>query len=335
MSAGERHPRIRNMRERKLGIVIVFVFLTFLGLILWNWIETCYQRRQLFDLYFPVTVQGLSVGANVLCDGRKIGQVESIRLRSLSPDISVQNYAIVTIYADVRKLWQLPGNIDETAYREAVGKQIRYGLRGRLLLPSLISGGLCVELFYDRQKPAFFADDPLCENIEIPTYSSSLSQYIDQINARIEEYKLKELSEKLLAAENYIRRLNTHLTQNDFKKLNQNVITKTESLRDVFASGKLAEKLTTLNTSLENFAQALESGDQNIEFLFERSQDKLAAFLTQLEALKLRLQATRNFDSLQLEEIGTQLNHYSNTLRRYNALLQKYLREKSDNSGQR
>lgn len=312
------------MRERKLGLIILLAAAVFLGLILWNWIETCYQRRQLFDLYFPITVQGLSIGANVLCDGHKIGQVESVRLRSLSPDVSVQNYAVVTIYADVRKLWQLPGNIDDADYRNAVEQQIRYGLRGRLLLPSLISDGLCVELFYDQRKPAFFADDPQCENIEIPTYSSSLSQYIDQINARIEEYKLKELSEKLLAAENHVQSLNAALKQANFEEINRTAIARTEKIRNVFESEKLDAKLAMLNASLESFSRSLESGNRNIDALFEKSKESLDIFSTQIKALKLRLQTLDVFDSSRLPEIESRLNECSDALRKYGEQLKNY-----------
>lgn len=322
MSVREQRKRIRSMRERRLGLVIVAIFAVFLGFILWNWIETCYRRRQLFDLYFPATVQGLSVGANVIIDGRKIGQVESVRLRSLSPDIAVQNYAVVTVYADLRDLWNLPGNIDEPAYRRAVDQQIKYGLRGRLRLPSLIAGGLCVELFYDRKKPAFFADDPLCENIEIPTYSSSLSQYIDGINARIDEYKLRELSEKLIDAENYIQSLNTTLSQTDFKKINDALVEKTAVLRERLESEALGKKITEINSALEKFAGTLERSDPTA--FFEAGSQNLKNLSAKFVELEKELSATKIFTPEKFTEINNLLNRYGEILRKCNAELRKY-----------
>lgn len=324
MGTRKQYKRIRSMRERKLGAVIVFVFFVFLVFILWNWIETCYRRRQLFDLYFPATVQGLSVGANVTIDGRKIGQVESIRLRSLSPGPATQNYAVVTIYADMRKLWNLPGAIDDKAFRKAVEKQIEYGLRSRLRLPSLIAGGLCVELFYDRNKPAFFVDDPQCENIEIPTYSSSLSQYIDQINAKISEYKLRELSEKLLKAESNIQRLNTALAQIDFNSFNRKLISRTDELREVLNAETLDKKFNDLNAALERFATALKGENQNITPLAEAVSLNLRAFTQKIDELGKRFKISEELSPEILQKIEDTLHRYRNTLREYNNRLRSY-----------
>lgn len=322
MSIREHHNRIRSMRERKLGGFIVLVFFIFLVFILWNWIETCYRRRQLFDLYFPTTIQGLSVGANVTIDGRKIGQVESVRLRSLSHELAFRNYAVVTVYADMRELWNLPGSIDDAAFKEAVDKQIEYGLRARLRLPSLISDGLCVEFFYDRGKPAFFVDDPQCENIEIPTYSGSLSQYIDEINARISEYKLRELSEKLLHAENTIRHLNEILNQTDFKTFNRKILSETAELREILTAESLSDKLNELDKTMKNFADALKNKNRNVDSLFETASTQLSLFSEKIEILNARLKAADKLSPETLLKIKTELNNYRDALHSWNEQLQ-------------
>ena len=321
MSLREQRSRIRSMRERKLGLVIVFALLVFLGFILWNWIETCYRRRQLFDLYFPVTVQGLSVGANVIIDGRKIGQVESIRLQDIAPQDPRRNYVVVTVYADLRQLWNLPGKIDSESYRESVEKQIEYGLRARLRLPSLIADGLCVEFFYDRSKPAFFADDPLCENIEIPTFSRSLSQYIDQINARIEEYRLKELSEKLLSAEDRLRSLNKQLQQTDFNALNDTLVSKSGKLRQQLESESLRLELDSFNAAIERFSRAVADGNQNAENTFNECSEKLKTLAEQLEAPDSVLNKLQDFDLTFLSELNETLKRYRDSLKAYDKRL--------------
>jgi ABC-type transporter Mla subunit MlaD len=309
------------MRERKLGLVIVFALLVFLGFILWNWIETCYRRRQLFDLYFPVTVQGLSVGANVIIDGRKIGQVESIRLQDIAPQDPRQNYVVVTVYADLRQLWNLPGKIDSESYRESVEKQIEYGLRARLRLPSLIADGLCVEFFYDRSKPAFFADDPLCENIEIPTFSRSLSQYIDQINARIEEYRLQELSERLLGAEDKLRSLNKQLQQTDFNALNNTLVSKSGKLRQQLESESLRLELDTFNAAIERFSRAVADGNRNAESAFKDCSEKLKTLSEQLDAPDSVLNKLQDFDLTFLSELNETLKRYRDSLKAYDKRL--------------
>ena len=317
MHLREQRNRIRSMRERKLGLVIVFALLVFLGFILWNWIETCYRRRQLFDLYFPATVQGLSVGANVIIDGHKIGQVESIRLQDISPQDPRQNYVVVTVYADLRQLWNLPGKIDSESYRESVEKQIEYGLRARLRLPSLIADGLCVEFFYDRSKPAFFADDPLCENIEIPTFSRSLSQYIDQINARIEEYRLQELSEKLLGAEDKLRKLNRQLQQTDFNALNSTLVSKSEKLREQLEAESLQRQLDTFNTAVESLSRAVANSKLNAEGPFENCSEKLNALSGQIEDLNSLLNNPREINLTFLSELNATLKRCRNALQAY------------------
>lgn len=321
MSLREQRNRIRSMRERKLGLVIVFALLVFLGFILWNWIETCYRRRQLFDLYFPVTVQGLSVGANVIIDGRKIGQVESIRLQDIAPQDPRQNYVVVTVYADLRQLWNLPGKIDSESYRESVEKQIEYGLRARLRLPSLIADGLCVEFFYDRSKPAFFADDPLCENIEIPTFSRSLSQYIDQINARIEEYRLQELSERLLGAEDKLRSLNKQLQQTDFNALNNTLVSKSGKLCQQLESESLRLELDTFNAAIERFSRAVADGNRNAESAFKDCSEKLKTLSEQLDAPDSVLNKLQDFDLTFLSELNETLKRYRDSLNAYDKRL--------------
>lgn len=329
MSVRDQRNRIRSMRERRLGLVIVAAFLFFLAFILWNWIETCYRRRQLFDLYFPATVQGLSVGANVIIDGRKIGQVESIRLRSLSPDVANRNYAVVTVYADLRELWNLPGTLNDMDYRRIIESQVDCGLRSRLRLPSLISDGLCVEFFYDRKKPAFFVNDPQCENIEIPTYSSSFSQYIDQINAKIEQYQLRELSEKLLNAENYVRHLNAVVRQIDFDKLNHALVSKTEAIQKQLDAGQFGEKLANLNAALTNFSKKLEDGNQDCEVLFKNTSQKLVELLGGLKGLQLTLNNPKALSPEHLSELENALNRCSTLLRQVGDELRKYVPDES------
>lgn len=324
MSTRNRLTHIRNRRERRLGWIIVTAGLIIAGFALWSWIETFYYKRQLFDLYFSETVQGLSVGADVITDGQTIGQVQSIRLCTLSKDGTRENYAVVTIYADFRSLWGTHRLLDNPEdFRKRIRSEIQNGLRTRLFMRSLIANGLNVEIFFDREKPAIFVNDPECKNIELPTLSSTLSQHIDQVNAAFEKYKIKELGAKLQAAEKQIAQFNALLDTIDFPALNSAVLRKTETLKNSLSAEAFNQHLVALDQNLTALANSLEAGEVRTSAFFKDT----AAFLKDLSdfsrTLGNELPSKTQAGAEALIRLRERLEAYRKTLREYTEALRQ------------
>lgn len=324
MSFSTQAARIRNRRERRLGWVILASGAVVAALCVWSWIETFYNKRQLFDLYFSETVQGLSVGADVICDGQKIGQVESVRLRSLSAERTKQNYVVVTIYADFRSLWSLRETQKKgDSLHELLRRQIQYGLRTRLFMRSLISNGLCVEVFFSPETPAVLVDDPERNNFELPTVSKTLSQHIDKINELFEKYKLRELATKMREAQSQIGKLNAQITSVDFSALNETILRKTKSLKETFEPTKFLQELASVNNALKAFSDALERGQENSDLLFDDVNRRLEQLSGSLRQIRENLPQKEQIDDNALLRLRTDLEAYRQTLKRYTEELRK------------
>lgn len=324
MSVRTRLIHIRNQRERRLGWIIVITALIFIALAIWSWLETFYYKRQLFDLYFSETVQGLSVGADVITEGQTIGQVQGIRLRTLSDDGTSMNYAVVTIYADFRSLWNISRIEDDSEeFQERIRREIKNGLRTRLFMRSLISNGLSVEIFFDPEKPAVFVNDPECKNIELPTISKTLSQHIDHINDVFKKYKLDELVPKMREAEQHISHLNAQLDAIDFPALNTQALRKTESLKNSLANATFLKKVDELNRSLEALASVLESGEENAESLFENAALQLRHFSESARKIRKQLPTPEQIDPEALMRLRNNLENYRRILNDYTEKLRQ------------
>lgn len=325
MSVSTRAAHIRNRRERRLGWVIVVSCVIVAALCVWSWFETFHSKRQLFDLYFSETVQGLSVGADVISDGQKIGQVESIRLRSLSEDQTEQNYVVVTIYADFRSLWNLrkTQNKGDTLHA-LLRRQIQYGLRTRLFMRSLISNGLCVEVFFSPETPAVLVNDPQRANFELPTVSETLSQHIDKINEIFEKYKLRELATKMREARSQIERLNAQITAVDFSALNTTALQKTNALKTTFEPTKFLQQIASVNNALKVFSDALEHGKENVTFLFDDVDRRLEQLFGYIRQVRENLPNREQLDDKALLRLRADLDTYRQTLKRYTEELRKF-----------
>lgn len=324
MSVRTRLIHIRNQRERRLGWIIVITALIFIALAIWSWLETFYYKRQLFDLYFSETVQGLSVGADVITEGQTIGQVQGIRLRTLSDDGTSMNYAVVTIYADFRSLWNISRIEDDSEeFQERIRREIKNGLRTRLFMRSLISNGLSVEIFFDPDKPAILVNDPKCKNIELPTISKTLSQHVDHINDVFKKYRLDELAPKMQEAERQIEHLNARINAVDFPELNALALRKTESLKLSLENAAFLKKVDDLNRSLEALATVLENGEEHAEILLGDIAARLRSFSESLQKLRKQLPTPEQVDSEALIRLRNNLENYRRILNDYTEKLRQ------------
>jgi paraquat-inducible protein B len=100
-----------------------------------------FQKTNNYILYFNEPINGLSVGSPVLFQGVQIGSVTSISLEADLATMKTQIPVIVAIYPD---RWQVRGG--ERNYRQVAAKLIEKGLRAQLIMQSLITGQMMIQL---------------------------------------------------------------------------------------------------------------------------------------------------------------------------------------------
>ena len=146
--------------------------------------------------YFEESVGGLSVGAPVVFNGVRIGEVTAVVLRYDTTDLNTT--IPITIEIDP-KLVETVGPL-RRSFEEDLKPLIDQGLRAWLELQSIVTGKLQVGLGYHPDKPVRFVGiDP--KYPEIPTIPSQ------EIMKRIEQLPLEEIAKNIASAVEGISRV--------------------------------------------------------------------------------------------------------------------------------
>ena len=306
----------RDPRARRLGIALLAGFVVLLAFVAQTWFVTSYRARERFALYFPQTIQGLSVGANVLADGRKIGQVESIELRSLARDGVAKRYARVTIFVDVRRVMpRAPASMNRGDVRERLDRAVRNGLRARLMMPSPLANGLSVELFLDKSKPVRLVRDAENGVPEIPTIPGSITEIVDGVNAFFEKYRPEEIPLRFEAAKGQLREIAGALDAAAAARTDAALLRAFEDLNRALDPELAARRVKALDDALAALADALESGEGDPAALREAAETALRDFSGQLrDAAEALRAATDSLDGEALRKIETALRDLRESL---------------------
>jgi paraquat-inducible protein B len=141
-----------------------------------------FRNTTQFVVFFPGTVDGLSVGAPVKLKGVEIGSVTDIRLRVAGAGVvSVKQMAEgiripVFIEIDNDKLSNLGAGGRNLNRPETIKDLIAGGLRAQLATQSILTGLLFVQLNFYPEIPASFAMREGFEPPEIPAIPTSLER---------------------------------------------------------------------------------------------------------------------------------------------------------------
>lgn len=269
------------------GIILLSAFV--LGvLVVWTWWNSTVNKHEHFDLYFSESVHGLSAGSDVRMSGRKIGQVETISLRSVPDKNGVPEiYAKATLVVDMEAFWRA-GDMHGRA--GDLQTQIDKGLRAGTFLPSLLAPGIVVELFFVPQSQARFSNDPDRKNVEIPTIETAKVSRVDAINKKIKVLGIETWDEKIREWERAWKNIDLALAQIDLKKLNDVVIEKIQKLdvaldaEDFLATlAELNRRLAVLNRAIEENALA------QIDEKLRDAVEQMSVFSRKLEAVNAAL----------------------------------------------
>jgi paraquat-inducible protein B len=148
--------------------------------------------------FFEGSVGGLSVGAPVVFNGVRIGEVTDVVLRYDTRDLT----ATIPVYIEIdpQRLKTLGPRV--TSFKENLKLLIDHGLRARLELESIVTGKLQVSLGLYPDRPVRLVGSD--QNYpEIPTIPST----VQEITKRIEQLPLEEIAKNIAAAAEGINRI--------------------------------------------------------------------------------------------------------------------------------
>ena len=206
------------------------------------------SKKETFVLYFDESVNGLEVGAPVKFKGVPIGQVTEIRIRWNQDETSA--HVPIFIEIDVRRLVSRLGVSIDLADEEVYRAQVNEGLRGNLVLESLITGLLYIELDYEAgiERPVFIQDKVILK--EIPTTPSAMAEIgktFTEVIARISAIDVEAINNKLIQM---LDSINESIVDMKFSKISDGIIDATESFSSIAKSEKIAATVDSLNEAL-------------------------------------------------------------------------------------
>jgi paraquat-inducible protein B len=158
-----------------------------------------FRKTRDFVLYFDNSVNGLRAGAPVKFKGVEVGSVRDIRLQ-LQKDMEVNKIPVI-IEIDLEKLTSRGASeeiaLDPEAFQKAI---VDRGLRGQLMMESLVTGLLYVALDFLPGTPMNFVQKPggKYQYMEIPTAPTTLEAAQDAVTQIIN--KLEQIDFKGLVA---------------------------------------------------------------------------------------------------------------------------------------
>jgi paraquat-inducible protein B len=276
-----------------------------------------FRQTREFVLYFDTSVNGLRIGAPVKFKGVEIGAVKDIRLQ-LEKGAQV-NMIPVIIEIDLEKLTSrgATGEIaqDLPTFRQAI---IKMGLRGQLLMESLVTGLLYValDLFPDTPVRLVQTADGQNQYPEIPTTPTTLElaqDAVTQIIAKIEELDFKGLTKSLGDTVDGINKLvNAPELQATLRALQQTIPKVDEALVSMRkAATSMDQGVTGLAKSLEETSDATREAMQQATIAIKQTDGALKA----AEAVMINVNGVMDQDSPMFFELRRSMREISSAAR--------------------
>ena len=158
-----------------------------------------FKKTLRYVLHFQESVKGLDVGSPVLYRGFPVGEVKRVVIQADLQDKKDDVLVFVEIYPETVAFDTV--ELDLEQWKKRLSKLIDSGLRAQMVLQSLITGKLIIELNI-HDDPSKDQDHSTLDNVkippeyeEIPTIPSTLSK----LETALGNLDLKALSRKLLS----------------------------------------------------------------------------------------------------------------------------------------
>ena len=194
-----------------------------------------FAERHEYVLFFPGSVKGLTVGAPVTLEGVIIGTVTSVKVVFDREILKFYTPVYLQVFPDrIKDVGQYSAEqLEELETGDAIKLLIESGLRGQLELQSLLTGKLQVAVSMHPGSEVHYVG--IEKNVpEIPTLPTT----IQQITKALENLDIKGMAEDLQKAVAGIEQLAT--------------------------SPELAEAVTSLNKTLQDFGKLARNVDSRV-----------------------------------------------------------------------
>ena len=201
--------------------------------------------------FFEGSIGGLNVGAPVVFNGVRIGEVRDIVLRYDTKELTTT----IPVYIEIDPQRMETTGPRPKSFEETLKLLIDQGLRARLELQSIVTGKLQVALgsYPDRPAKLVGADH---KYPEIPTIPMS----VQEITKRIEQLPLEEIIKNIAAAVDGINRL---VNSPEITKTIQSVSLAAEEAKGLIQN--LKSQTTTLTSSIDGTVKDVQKLVQDID----------------------------------------------------------------------
>jgi paraquat-inducible protein B len=252
------------------AFVVGAVALAVLGVIVFG-SGQYFKHLERFVLFFPGSVNGLSVGASVKFKGVDIGHVSDIRLVLRREEGNKDDNRAITIPVyvefDPSKV-TFDGHTLEMSDPANLQRLIQRGLRGQLQAQSLVTGLLFVQIDFFPDSPITFILPQPSNPIEIPTVPTTLEEASTAAREIIDELRnlklgplVQDASEALENANKLLSSPALHNTvdalPNTINQLNQTIASFHDLSEDV--RGRVTPLASRLDSTLVGADQTFSS----------------------------------------------------------------------------
>ena len=242
-----------------------------------------FRQTRDFVLYFDSSVNGLRIGAPVKFKGVEIGSVKDIRLQ-LENGAQVNKIPVI-VEIDLEKLTSrgATGVVakDVATFHQAV---LEMGLRGQLLMESLVTGLLYVALDFFPGTPIRLVQQPggHYQYPEIPTTPTTLElaqDAVTQIFNKLEEIDFKGITKALTETVDGVNRLvNSPDLRASLRALQQTMPKVDEALQSVRKlTTTMDSSVTALAGNLEQTSDAAREAMQQAAIAIKQTDGALKA----------------------------------------------------------
>jgi paraquat-inducible protein B len=273
-------------------------------------------------LFFPGSVKGLTVGAPVTLEGVAIGTVTDVKVVFDRTTLKFSAPVYVEVFPDrVKDIGEYSAEQleeIETTPDEAIGLLIEKGLRGQLDMQSLLTGKLQVALSMHPGSAVHYAG--IDKGVpEIPTLPTT----IQQLAKALENLDIKGMAEDLQKTLAGVEQLATspelaeavtslNKTLQDFGKLAQNV------------DSRVGPLTTSIEETMRDTQKLVNNVDAQMDPTFAQLQDTLKTAEASLEKAKVALAGVDDVvgvDSAFMWELNNTIRELQSMARQVNALV--------------
>ena len=227
--------------------------------------------------YFDSSVRGLQVGSRVVFQGVPIGRVVDITVVVDTKELELSIPVVLELDRTMLDFVGDPGDPDKLY--ERLDRLVERGLRAQLVVDSLVTGQVLIEVRFHPNAPAVYRAPAGDDMYEMPTIPSDLQVVMEKVAdlvGTVEEMPVEELMQRLLGAVTALEELvSSEKVASIVDGLDR--FLNSEDTQELTAS--LRGTLTKLDTTLDDASGLLQNADAQVDPLMEN----LAATLEEVD----------------------------------------------------